>query len=179
MKKVFFVLIALFSLPSLALERAPDARPTKDDSRSRFEGRYEVPVPAGEEELQPFASFPLTNISRRVRGGVARIEYDLPLELTGVPNTIELSSQADASGAFRQWSGPLGTATCADNACNVAYKDLQIDMAAIEARLVGQGLPATEIEMRLRLAGHFRDDPHGRVIGERQIEDRRQEHRTK
>lgn len=160
MKQLFFVLTLFVSVSSFA----------KDEARAHFEGRYEVPVPAGQEELQPFASFPLTKISRRVRGDVARIEYDLPLELTGVLNTIELSSQADASGAFRQWSGPLGTATCTDNACNVAYKDLQIDMAAIEARLVGRGLPATEIELRLRLAGHFREDPHGRVIGERPIE---------
>jgi hypothetical protein len=162
-------IVATFLIFGAYTAHAELAAPRSND-RAEFDGRYEVPVPADQPELTPFSSFPLDEISLRVRGSEARIKYDLPIELTGVINSIVLTSTADETGAFRKWEGPLGTAVCKDNQCDVAYQDLTIDMNAIQARLVGQGLPMAEIDLRLRVAGHFRDDPHGRVIGGRRLD---------
>ena len=164
-----FVIAATILVFGTLSAQADLAKPTKKD-RVEFDGRYEVPVPADQPELTPFSSFPLDEISLRVRGTQAQIKYDLPIELTGVINSIELTSTADDTGAFRKWEGPLGTAVCKDNQCDVAYQDLTIDMDAIQARLVGQGLPMAEIDFRMRVAGHFREDPHGRVIGGRRLD---------
>lgn len=131
------------------------------------EVEYAVPVVPG---LEPFAVFPLEDYSVQIRRGQhGKVEYNLPMELTGEPLEIELrGSMIPVDGVIRL-AGPLGEMECVADECAVKYKNLQIDPARVEQFLRGISQSESEFAARLRVAGDFRLDPRGFIRPKKKI----------
>lgn len=141
--------VAALALP--ALFTASNANAAEGWEKS--DSVYEVPVP---EELKDVAVFEIQNVQTRTRNGVEEIKYNLPLELTGVPNRIRLKSNADGT-----YSGPNVSGTCANDVCNLKYKDLKFDVSAVQNLFEARGITGIEFDRRMQVFGHFSGDPGG------------------
>lgn len=148
--KAMLALITMVTASGAAAERRDVLFP---------EVEYAVPVVAG---LEPFAVFPLEDYSVRIRRGVhGKIEYNLPLELTGELMEIELEGSMVPVNGVIHMKGPLGTAECAGEECVIDYKNLNIDPVLVEKFLRGISQNEQEFASRMRVAGDFRLDPRG------------------
>lgn len=126
---------------------------------------YKAPVPAGESELLPYASFEIRDARRSIRDGRVLVEYTLPFELTGVAQKIELEGPLTTQGTF-QMTGSHADAVCDQRQCSLNYKDLVTDLPGLRRSFRAAGLSPQETELRMRVAGHFVEDPHGLLIYE-------------
>ncbi len=128
---------------------------------SNYAGTYEVPVTP---ELKPFAEYPLSKVQvKEMENGDSRISYELPLELTGVPNEIRFVGkfQPDGSGTFTGNSGSMvcSPKTDADPKCVVHYLSVQQNLDAV--RLALQKFPLEEQAPRMQVAMAFGGDLEG------------------
>lgn len=117
---------------------------------------YEVPgFPPGS------ANFDMS-IKLEVDGADVFARYDLPLDLTGVKNRIEVSGTFVSPGvALLQ--GPKGELICNFQLeqCDARYKGLNFDLDEVKQRLVLRGLPADQVELGLAISRRFEGDPIG------------------
>jgi hypothetical protein len=127
------------------------AAPQSDWKKS--EAIYEVPVP---ESLKDFAFFEISDVRVRTKNGVEEVKYNLPLELTGIPNRIRLQEQADGT-----YSGPLAEGTCNDGTCNLKYRNLKFDEQAVRDLLTNRGVEGLELDRRMEVFAKFSGDPAG------------------
>lgn len=114
---------------------------------------YEVPVPA---HLKDYAFFEIKDVRVRSKNGAEEIKYNLPLELTGTPNRIRLTSQADGSV-----SGAKAEGQCSAETCSLKYRDLTFDEAAVRDLLSSRGYQGLDLERRLEVFERFSGDPAG------------------
>ena len=129
--------------------------PTEADEANETTATYEVPVP---DNLKDVAKFELTGVYHTVsaNNGAAEIRYDLPLELTGVVNSIVLKSTSPT-----HMSGPNADAECVNSVCQIRFKNLVFDRDAVSDLFKQQGLPKLEAQRRLAVFDSFSGDPAG------------------
>ena len=128
-------------------------------------GDYYVPVA---EQLNEYALFPLTDIEIEHEGDDVEIEYDLPVELTGVVNRIEFKGVVPASGPMILNSnyGKMECPAANDfSNCAVSYKNLNFDDRALTKLLEQISASDDELNKRQLVAQRFRfgGEPHGFV----------------
>jgi hypothetical protein len=88
-------------------------------------GSYDVPV---SDELRTFASFDVKFKSEEYERDPVQITFPLPVELTGIQNSISMKKSATDP---RVWSGPLVDATCDKEGryfvCQMQFSGLKLD----------------------------------------------------
>jgi hypothetical protein len=94
-------------------------------------GVYTVPTAPG-------ASFPIAKVRVEQESGTISVYYDLPADLVGRPQRVELTGAPDASGTI-ELSGEAGTSTCTVSAtafsCREHLSGIHDDAAAASAGL--------------------------------------------
>lgn len=128
-----------------------------------YAGSYEVPVPP---ELAAAATYPVAEIEWSVVGGVATLEYDLPLGLVGTK--VRVSFTGPVEGTNSKLTGPVGTADCTIGDAAVSCLEnmdgllpLATDMAVVEQ--VAATEYAGPVVDRVDIAKRFQGDPIGIV----------------
>ena len=153
--KLFATAAALFLLvePALALNK-PYPEPREGGSAT-----YEVPVT---DDLKPFATFSINDIRSTDTNGRVEIRDTLPMQLTGIKNEIVLTSTAHTTnGTYTNFSGPNGEANCNESACNVVYKNIKLDGAAVRQNFIAQGIGGLGLDKRMNVFASFSGDPAG------------------
>lgn len=97
-----------------------------------------------------------------VDGDVVFAGYDLPQNLTGVKNRIEMSGTFINEGLVLL-QGPKGELRCnfQEEKCDARYKDIIVDLDAVKARLERAGLAPNEVMNGLTISRRFQRDPIG------------------
>lgn len=149
--KTPFLTIAIFvSLAALNAGAAAGTRTVTTET----EATYEVPVP---DELKDVATFTLDGLYESAAAGkITRTVYTLPLELTGIPNTIAMTARGP--GVFK---GPNGKAICQGDTCQVRFKNLKIDRTLAAAALTKEGFTGLDFDRRMQVFDRFSGDPAG------------------
>ncbi len=128
-----------------------------------FRGTYEVPVGA---ELAAAALYDVPIVEWTVEGGVAKLEYDLPLGLVGKAIKLEFLGPAGASAPTGALTGAPGTADCTVDGAAISCLEkmagllpLEPDYAVVEqlAKVEYTGPVADRIDVTKR----FVSDPIG------------------
>lgn len=98
----------------------------------------------------------------RARDEGFRAQYDLPLDLTGVKNEIDVKGNVNADGILLM-EGPHATLTCilTEKMCHAEYRDIVVDLEKVQSRLQAQGLGEAEIQSRLLVSDRFGGEPIG------------------
>lgn len=119
------------------------------------QGVYWVPVP---QELSEFAVFAVKDIKVKEFTDKVKIEYDLPAELTGPVNKIELEGLITQSGPVTL-KGAKGMAECPSatdlSACKIFYHGLDINPSVRTELLKSIVKTPDELELRERVAASF------------------------
>lgn len=114
-------------------------------------GEYWVPVA---EEISEFASFPVK--VKFVKGEkTVSVEYDLPLELTGLPNHVKF----EGAQGTKLLNGQYGQMECLApgdfSNCAVNYGNLKFDEQARTALLAAISSGPEEVQKRQMVAMRF------------------------
>lgn len=148
MKKLIFLFCAMFSF----LGHARGGRGGDELTRT---GVYWVPV--GPEHIQ-YGMFFISAVEIKNLGESIKIEYDLPVELTGVPNRIELEGPLVNEGPMHL-TGPMGKADCPRSGevdrCKISYQGLTYDPALREQHLKSISKSPAELTSRQAVAWQF------------------------
>lgn len=130
---------------------------------SKADGNYNVPVQ--EENLSDSSNYATEYKYHENNNEITRLKYDLPLELTGESNKIDISYTGDAEFP---WSGDAAKGDCSDVdgtfKCNLIYtkEKLSLDPVKTEENIrrnfAGN---ESEIQRRLQVAEIFRSEPAG------------------
>jgi len=130
---------------------------------SRADGNYNVPVQ--EESLSDSSNYNTEYKYRDNDGEITRFKYDLPLELTGESNKIDISYTGDAEFP---WSGEVAKGDCSDVEgtfkCNLIYTKEKLTLDPVKTEEVIRRNFAgneSEIQRRLQVAEIFRSEPAG------------------
>ena len=130
--------------------------PATEDTSGRSDATYEVPVAA---ELMSFATYDVSHVKWEVKKGARVLEYNLPDDLTGASNKVQLSGP-DTTDNW-ELSGAAGDASCKTEAgqirCHESLPGITVDVGAIELR-VSMGQLAQE---KLAVTKVFQGDPLG------------------
>jgi hypothetical protein len=105
----------------------------------------------------PAAAFDLPGVRIEQTGGMVSVYYDLPADLVGTAQSVELTGAVDATGAL-QLAGDAGTSTCTVSPaaldCDERLVGVHVDAAQASAQLpVG--------DPRRAAVQAFTDDPIG------------------
>lgn len=132
-------------------------------SSAAFAQTYEIPVDGNEDQAR-FARFQLQDLSVVQSDGMMTLTYSLPVEMTGLPNKIELTGTLDGS-KFVPLAGKLGNALCdlSKSTCRVHYKNLNLDADLALAHLESLHVSPEEIAAKISIGAQFRADPIGIV----------------
>jgi hypothetical protein len=149
---------------ALALVVACGGSTGDDEAESvTLDGLYRVPV--SDESLLPFATQAVV-LDWRERNGEYRLDYDFPVELTGISQRVSFEGQAAQDGSI-QFVGDLGSASCTADPvgsgflCTERFPQLQFDLERLQRDFEQRGLPSLEIARRLQVASIFQSDPIG------------------
>lgn len=117
---------------------------------------YEVPgFPPGEAVYD-------MSMNLEVQGNEVFARFDLPLNLTGVQNQIEVRGTL-IDGGLARLKGDKGELICSfiEEKCDARYKDLTIDLDAVKSRLQSAGLSEEQVLAGLQISRRFEGDPIG------------------
>lgn len=123
-------------------------------------GDYAVPVPP---ELQPYATYPVGDISLCSNGAGIELGYSLPALLVGRAERVSFAGAFDeTTGAFVLTSED-GTSTCVvqrpEWSCVEEFTGIVVDLDEVAKET--EGLDAAEAAARLEVARLFANDPIG------------------
>lgn len=133
-------------------------------------GHYEVPLAPEQDALSIAAVTPVRETRLRVSEGVVVLEYDLPPELTGVVQQVQLSGPAPLAAEPIALTGPAGSASCyvydvgattMSLYCTEELPGVTIDRDALRTLLQARGLPEERIQEHLAVTDVFIEDPIG------------------
>lgn len=116
------------------------------------EGVYRVPAP---DELEEYASYPVTEFEVKRAYGRITVRYEIPRALTGAQNIVEFEG---ADGDRLELSGLNGTMSCDSSKiqdCAVTYYGLVIDEEARTQLLRELSRDESEFTNRLVVAQSF------------------------
>jgi hypothetical protein len=152
-------MILLTTLATFALNLQAPENPYPEPGQGS--ARYEVPTE--DADLKSSAMYDINDIrTRQLQDGTVEINYRLPLELTGAANEIRLQSTNQVTnGTFTNFKGANGEANCDSETCNVRYKNVTVDLAAVKSLLISQGVSGLELDHRLKISALFSGDPAG------------------
>lgn len=123
-----------------------------------IEPSYEVPVGS---ELAPFARYRLSDVRWMVKDGQRRLVYELPEDLLGHGRRVDFRGPDTAASAWTLDGGAVGTAQCVLAAgqmtCREQLPGVQVDVAAVEARVMAGELAPQQLEV----TKVFQGDPIG------------------
>ena len=143
--------------PSASADTAAEA--SSERGAAAWRASYSVPVPV---DLEPYATFELSDLRFRERGDEWTLDYSLPELLLGAAQKLSFRGSVDASGAY-VLSGDAGSLTCIAEAdtlhCDEVLAAVELDRDKLERALAG--LPAEESQFRWDVAERFADDPIG------------------
>lgn len=137
------LLIAVLFITSMTWAKSSDAS-------------YEVPgFPPGQAVYD-------MSLKLEVDGNTVWARYDLPLDLTGVKNRIEVAGSFIGDGIARL-TGEKGELIChfVEEKCDARYKDLHVDLGAVKSRLEASGFNPDRVETGLTISRRFQGDPIG------------------
>lgn len=122
---------------------------------------YEVPV---DKDLAPYARYEIREYGKAVKGDTLELSYQLPLELTGVPQVVKFSGKIAEGEEPYVLSGENGTLKCDSEdavlrlqSCAVKYHDVQVDLNAVAKVLRAQKLSPEAVDGKMRVAALFRE----------------------
>jgi hypothetical protein len=147
--------------PAAADPSAADPAAADPAAAAPGSGTYTVPV---EPELERFATFDVSDVRFRERGGELELSYDLPELLVGEPQQLSFrgASDPDEDGQF-VLSGDSGVATCRQELelmrCDEVLERVELDTDKLERAL--DGLAPEEQQARRAVAERFSVDPIG------------------
>ncbi len=149
--------------PSPAL--APSGTPDPTTESSTFVGTYDVPVPP---TLTAAAAYPVREIRWSAAGGVARLSYDLPLDLVGKTIGLSFEGPIDPGAATVTLTGNAGTADCAIGADDVVCHETMTGLSPLAPDYSEIAALATSdytgpSSDRIDVAQRFAGDPIGVV----------------
>jgi hypothetical protein len=121
-------------------------------------GHYEVPTTP---ELKYVSRIPVKFKVDNYSEQNTRIEFPLPQELTGIPETISMQKFSENSNV---WTGPKVNGECQvqerNFVCKMKFKNL--NHSTIEAeKYILENYPQSELVDRLNLANRFGGEPIG------------------
>jgi hypothetical protein len=122
---------------------------------ARQEASYRIPVE--EAELEAHSHHKLRLKWKSLEPGKRVMNYDLPNELDGLGQEIELSETTP-----NQFYGPKGYAACEEGEafmCQIRYHDLARDDAEAERILAERYVDADEFAGRSTISSAFRAEP--------------------
>jgi hypothetical protein len=130
-----------------------------DNGSSTTTGTYVVPVT--DSNLANAARFTVT-VQFTMTRGIARIQYHLPILLTGVPNP-KVSMEGPVGEML---VGRLGTADCANTPegmmqCHELLPGVAVDPVAVGEALRIAGASPSQIAQHTAVSGVFSSDPIG------------------
>lgn len=128
-----------------------------------LKGEYSVPVT---KELEPYASYPLSEVCWYGDGHKVALGYTLPQELTGVKSDMIFLTGEDTGQDSFKLTGDHGDATCSRGdslsiKCVVSYQNLTFDADGVKKTLQNEFSDPFEISQRLAVANHFGGEPIG------------------
>jgi len=127
-----------------------------------FNAKYKVPV---EARLEKYSDFSISNVSYTKMNSQLILQYELPIELTGITPQLLTFSGNDDGQAISNLSGTHGSASCTASTqgltCLMKMKDLQIDPARVAQLLKSNSANLAEFNARLEVAEKFSSEPVG------------------
>lgn len=121
---------------------------------------YSVPVPA---HLEPYADYPLEDVSLCRTGAVLELGYSLPALLLGKKTRVSFGGTVDPASDHYELSGDDGTASCdrVDRSwsCTETFVGLTVDLEEVAKE--ASDLDPVEAAARLDVATIFGGDPIG------------------
>jgi len=133
-------------------------------------GSYQVPLPANQAQLQPFAKFPVPSIEEIVDGNQVTLSYVLPAELVGPEaNPVTLSGTLVQSEPLHL-QGANAQASCVPDSnglnavCQVRYSGLAVDESRVSEFLSQEVANPVELQSRLAVSKLFSSDPVGVLV---------------
>ena len=147
----------LTSLPVCVPDGQPEPEPPHTDITGAV---YSVPVPAS---LEPYASYPIGDVSLcRTAGGI-ELGYSLPALLVGKKTRVSFAGGFDPTTGTYELSSEDGTASCDPGtgswSCLERFVGLEIDLTEVAAEAAALG--PQEAAARLEVAQLFSGDPIG------------------
>lgn len=122
---------------------------------------YDVPV---EAELAPYARYEIRNYGKAIKGDVLELSYELPLELTGVPQVVKFAGKIAKGNEPYELDGDFGHMTCGRmdpelrrQSCAVKYHDVNVDLSAVAKVLRAQKLSPEAVDGKMRVAALFHE----------------------
>lgn len=126
--------------------------------------QYSLPVPPN---LAQYAQFQLPAVENNPDSSHVELSYPLPQELTGnAAQTIQLKGEI-VKGQPLVLEGDNASATCtittynAINQCQIVYRKLNLNSAAVASFISQQFTDPAEIQGRLQVANLFASEPVG------------------
>lgn len=123
-------------------------------------GVYFVPVPV---ELEPYASYPVEDITLCWTGAAVRLGYSLPALLLGKKERVSFEGTYDEANQVFALVGPNGAATCTPStpawSCAEDFTDIEVDLEKVAEEVAD--LDPVEAAARIEVAQRFAVDPIG------------------
>jgi hypothetical protein len=122
---------------------------------------YEVPV---EKDLAPYARYEIHEYGKAIKGDSIELSYQLPLELTGVPQVVTFSGKIVKGDEPYELEGANGKMSCSHEdavlrlqSCRVKYHGVDVDLNEVAKVLRAQKLSPEAVDGKLRVAALFRE----------------------
>jgi len=148
---------------AMTLLLSPAVLAAEGQNRTSKTGVYWVPVG---QQLSQYALFTLPHVEIKVLAEKIKVEYELPLELTGTPNKVEFEGPRPLSGPM-VLEGDYGTMECPRSedfsSCAVTYRQLKFNAEVRSALLQSLSQNPEELRKRQAVAARFQfgGEPHG------------------
>jgi len=121
---------------------------------------YSVPVPAA---LEPYAAYPIGDVSLCQSGDTIELGYSLPKLLVGKNTRVSFAGTYLAAEGTYELSSEDGTASCEPSdtswTCFETFTGLEVDLERVADEAAE--LPAAEAAGRVEVAERFGGDPIG------------------
>jgi hypothetical protein len=122
-------------------------------------GVYSVPVPP---ELEPYASYPVDDITLCWTGSAVQLGYSLPALLVGKKQRVSFTGSYDEPSGDFVLASDDGTATCTPAdvwSCAEIFTGIEVDLEEVAEEV--EDLDPVEAQARLEVAKRFEVDPIG------------------
>lgn len=124
---------------------------------------YMVPL----DDLQDSSAvFEMSNLRYQKCGDAIAVQYDLPENLTGEKNVVQMTGSFQAISSTVEVSSDQGNASCiqrTDGAlkCNVQFKNLSLNPKKAQGLLLKENISAIDLNQKIDAIGRFTGNPVG------------------
>jgi hypothetical protein len=121
-------------------------------------------VPAGPST--PETSYPLAGVQTEIKGGMLRVDYNMPPLLVGGDQQVSLEGAVDATGRTATITGEAGSATCeltpgsgVTLRCNEMLTGISVDVGGVQQ--LAQATDPSNAGLYVAVASRFSGEPIG------------------